>query len=92
MKENVGRIDRIVRSVLGTGLVAFGATSLREAPVVGVVAAVAGALVLESAVTRVCPLNAALGIDTRSRKERLVDGHLEPHHRRLILQRPRAMA
>lgn len=92
MKENVGLIDRIVRTVLGSGLLAVGASSLREAPVVGVVAAVAGALVLESAVTRVCPLNAALGIDTRSRKERLVDGHLDPAHKHLIIQRPRATA
>ena len=92
MKENVGFFDRVVRSVLGAGLVTIGATSLREAPVVGLVAAVAGALVLESAVTRVCPLNGALGIDTRSRQERLKDGHLEPGHKHLIIQRSRASA
>jgi hypothetical protein len=92
MTENVGRIDRIIRTALGTGLVAIGVTQLREAPVIGALAAVAGALVLESALTRVCPLNAALGIDTRSRREKLEDAHLEPHHKAMIFDRPKAMA
>lgn len=67
MKENVGTADRIVRSVAGPALIAAGYARLggRHGQPAGLAAMMAGALVVESAVTRVCPLNAALGIDTR---------------------------
>lgn len=67
MKENVGGADQILRTVAGpaliaTGLLRLGATRGRTS---GLLAIVTGALVLESAITRTCPVNAALGIDTR---------------------------
>jgi len=67
MKENVGSADRMVRSLVGPGLMALGYSRLggRQGRMAGIAAMVAGALVVESAITRVCPLNAALGIDTR---------------------------
>lgn len=73
MKENVGTVDRMLRTVVGSGLVAVGYTrwggNRGRGP--GLVAMIGGALLLESAVTRVCPINALLGIDTRD--ERLVE-------------------
>jgi uncharacterized membrane protein len=67
MKENVGTTDRVVRSVLGPALLVLGYRRLgaRRGRLAGLATMIAGTLVIESAVTRVCPLNAALGIDTR---------------------------
>ena len=75
MKENVGRIDRIVRFVVGPALVGVGYTRLGgyEGSLPGLAAMLVGALIVESAVTRVCPMNALLRIDTRSRRERTRD-------------------
>jgi hypothetical protein len=75
MKENVGRTDRIMRLALGPAMIALGYAGLggdRGRPA-GLATMLGGALVLESGVTRVCPLNAVLGIDTRSDAERLRD-------------------
>jgi uncharacterized membrane protein len=67
MKENVGTTDRVVRSVLGPALLVLGYRRLgaRRGRLAGLATMIAGTLVIESAVTRVCPLHAALGIDTR---------------------------
>lgn len=67
MHENVGTLDRTARLVAGPLLMGLGATKLggRHGRTRGLLALVAGALVLESAVTRVCPINRLLGIDTR---------------------------
>jgi Protein of unknown function (DUF2892) len=73
MRENVGRIDRMVRSVLGSSLFILGLYERRERPGLGIASAVAGAFLLESAITRVCPLNAAFRFDTRSPTERMRD-------------------
>ena len=66
VKENVGRADQAVRSILGPALIALGATRWggRRGRVAGLAAMIAGALVTETAVTRTCPLNALLGVDT----------------------------
>jgi hypothetical protein len=67
MQENVGTTDRLLRSFAGPALLAYGIARLggiRREPY-GIAALVGGALILESAITRVCPLNALLGIDTR---------------------------
>jgi hypothetical protein len=67
MQENVGRTDRIVRSIVGPAVAGFGIDQLRRGNLVlGGIGIAVGALVTESAVTRVCPMNALLGIDTRS--------------------------
>jgi hypothetical protein len=70
MKENVGKLDRSMRSVLGPLLMAVGYTLLRgrQGRPAGLAALVGGALVIDSAITRVCPLNAALGVDTREKR------------------------
>jgi hypothetical protein len=67
MKENVGPEDRAVRMLVGPALMALGYTRLggRAGELAGLAAMIGGALVIESAITRVCPLNALLGIDTR---------------------------
>lgn len=67
MKENVGRADQIMRSIVGPGLVALGYSKLggdygRPA---GLLTMLAGWSVIESAITRTCPINALLGLDTR---------------------------
>lgn len=77
MRENVGRIDRLIRAVIGPGLAVLGIAQLDERRVLGVISLVAGAMVTESAVTRVCPLNAALGLDTRTQTERLRDSRVD---------------
>lgn len=71
MKENVGRVDQIVRGVVGSALLAAGLGPLagRRGEPLGLFSMVLGALTLESAVTRVCPMNRVLGFDTRSKEE-----------------------
>lgn len=68
MHENVGDRDRALRWVAGPALMGLGLTVLgaRSGRPLGLAATVAGALLVESAITRVCPANAALGIDTRA--------------------------
>jgi uncharacterized membrane protein len=70
MKENVGNRDRWMRSIVGPAMLAIGYSVLRgrRGRLPGLATMIGGALVAESAVTRVCPLNAALGIDTRERR------------------------
>jgi hypothetical protein len=64
MKENVGRRDQIVRSMVGPALLAIGYGLLNRNRGAGATALVWGAMVTETAITRVCPINALLGIDT----------------------------
>lgn len=75
MKENVGKLDRIVRSVMGPSLVVLGYSRLggSKGHPVGLLSMIAGAGVIESAITRVCPLSRALGIDTRSEAQAFDD-------------------
>jgi len=75
MKENVGRIDRSIRFVIAPALAAFGYSKLggRKGRLPGLAAIVAGAALLDSAITRVCPMNRLLHIDTRTRRERARD-------------------
>jgi hypothetical protein len=67
MKENVGREDRLVRFVTGPIVFAIGYGRLggRQGRSLGLATMIAGVLIVESAITAVCPLNAALGVDTR---------------------------
>jgi uncharacterized membrane protein len=67
MKENVGDTDRALRGIVGPAMMALGFSrwGAKRGRLLGLAAMVAGALVVESAITRVCPLNRALGIDTR---------------------------
>lgn len=75
MRENVGKLDRATRSVVGPSLILAGVSVLggaRGRPL-GLLSMIAGATILESAITRVCPLNAALKVDTRSPQQKLQD-------------------
>ena len=62
---NMGQADRVVRAVIGTGLVACSLWRLsrgsRTLPVLGLLA---GATFLVTSATRSCPIYAALGIST----------------------------
>lgn len=73
MRENVGRTDRILRTIVGPSLIALGAVELLRSRLLGTLSIVTGTLVLESAITRVCPVNSLLGIDTRSSTEKVRD-------------------
>jgi hypothetical protein len=66
MKENVGPKDRVARSLLGPSLIVLALTRFgaRRGRLAGLAALVGGALVLDSAITKTCPLNAAIGIET----------------------------
>ena len=75
MKENVGSIDRAARSVLGPAMLVLGYSSLGggKGKPLGLLTMMAGVSLIESAITRVCPLSALLGIDTRSTQEKIRD-------------------
>lgn len=70
MKENVGKKDRLIRSFTGPALLGVGYTVLegRKGRAAGLAVMITGALLLESALTKVCPVNAFLGIDTREKR------------------------
>lgn len=70
MKENVGNKDRVIRSIAGPLLIGVGYAVLggHKGRVAGLAAMVAGTLISESALTRVCPVNGILGIDTREKQ------------------------
>ncbi|UPV72862.1 DUF2892 domain-containing protein [Halorussus limi] len=64
-QKNVGGIDRIVRGVLGTWLIAVAISAfLDEKRVTAATAAIAGAGLLRNAQAQHCGGNALLGIDT----------------------------
>lgn len=69
MRENVGGADRAIRAVAGPALMLLGYTRWggREGAPVGLLLMLGGALLAESALTRVCPVNEALGVDTARR-------------------------
>jgi hypothetical protein len=71
MQENVGGADRVFRAIAGPGLMVAGLTMLgaRKGRVPGLTALVGGALLGETAITKVCPLNAAIGIDISGRSD-----------------------
>ena len=69
MRENVGGADRAMRALAGPALMLLGYTKWGggEGAPVGLLLMLGGALVTETAITRVCPLNEALGVDTARR-------------------------
>ena len=70
MKENVGKKDRLIRTVAGPALMGLGYFLLggNRGRIGGLATIVTGTLVAESALTKVCPVNALLGVDTREKK------------------------
>lgn len=73
MRENVGGLDRAWRAVAGPALVAlgYGRWGGRDGTLPGLLAMLSGVLLTETAITRVCPLNEVLTIDTARRDLRL---------------------
>ena len=71
MKENVGQKDQMIRSLIGPGLIILGYFFLKgkKGNLGGLTSMVAGTLISESAITKVCPVNEFLGIDTREKKK-----------------------
>ena len=71
MKENVGKEDQLIRSIAGPALMGIGYFALggNKGKLAGLAAIVAGTLIAESALTRVCPVNEFFGIDTRKKKK-----------------------
>jgi len=69
MRENVGGADRLVRAAAGPALLLLGYARWggRDGELPGLLAMLGGALITETAVTRVCPLNEVLGVDTARR-------------------------
>jgi hypothetical protein len=67
MSENVGRLDRVIRGVLGPALIAggYGLLGGRRGRCGGLLAMLAGALVTETALTRTCALYSLLGVDSK---------------------------
>lgn len=65
LPRNVGGADRVVRGVLGIWLAVVAvAAYLDDRPTTAAVAGVAGAGLLQNAVTGFCGCNALFGIDT----------------------------
>lgn len=66
MKENVGKNDRMIRSFIGPALMGIGYTALggRKGKLAGLAVIITGVVLLESAITKVCPVNDMLGIQT----------------------------
>jgi hypothetical protein len=74
MKENVGRTDQRIRSIVGPFLILAGYRTLkkRHRRTIALAAMIGGALILESAITRTCPINDLIGIDTRESLKKLI--------------------
>jgi Protein of unknown function (DUF2892) len=69
MKENVGTIDLVVRSVLGVGILAYLAKDgvFHPGSIPGIVVA---AILIATAVLRYCPLYQLLGFTTSNPRDR----------------------
>jgi hypothetical protein len=66
MKENVAGAERALRATIGPALIAWGWMVLAPARHKSgpVALMLTGALVTETALTKVCPVSAVVGIDT----------------------------
>jgi hypothetical protein len=66
VRENVGGADRITRALLEPALIGLGLTRLgaRRGSPLGLLSLVGGALIAETAITRVCPLSGVPGVDS----------------------------
>lgn len=70
MNANVGTIDRVLRLVLGLGLVAWGLGYVPDvaAPEWGLIAAIVGGVLAITAVFGICPAYSILGLSTCGRR------------------------
>ena len=63
MKPNMGTVDRIIRAIVGIALIAAFPLELLQGTI-GMIAMVAGAVLLITAALRWCPPYTLLGINT----------------------------
>jgi uncharacterized membrane protein len=68
MQTNEGRIDRIVRAVVGVALIA-GALAVGIGSVGGIILVVVGGVLAVTAATGFCPLYRVLGLSTASARK-----------------------
>jgi hypothetical protein len=75
MEKNVGRADQVARLMAGPALLILGYSRMggREGRTLGLLAMMSGVSLIESAITRICPVSALLGIDTRTTHEKVSD-------------------
>lgn len=68
MKENVGKTDRALRGIFGPLLVLAGYSRMKSGKggMLGGLGMLLGTALTETAITRVCPLNKLMGIDSRT--------------------------
>lgn len=67
MQENIGRVDQVIRGLVGATFLALGykVFGAQRGKVGGLISMIAGALVTESALTRVSFFNRLFRIDSR---------------------------
>jgi hypothetical protein len=63
MKPNMGTVDRVIRAIVGIALIAAFALELLQGTI-GMIALVAGVVLLITAALRWCPPYTLLGINT----------------------------
>lgn len=70
MKENIGKEERMIRSIAGPALIGLGLIALggHKGKIGGLLSMIAGTLITETAITKVCPVNHFFGVDTRKTK------------------------
>lgn len=66
MKPNMGTLDRVIRAIVGIALIAAFLLELLQGTV-GIIALVAGVVLLVTAALRWCPPYTLLGINTGAR-------------------------
>jgi hypothetical protein len=69
MKKNVCGIERLIRAIVGGALVAFYITGAVTGTW-GIIATIAGCILLLTALTSYCPINSLLGINHCKEKEK----------------------
>lgn len=68
MRKNIGTGDRLIRAILGAGLIYYAMSNLPGSDVWMVPAGIVGAIVLLTALVGWCPLYKLLGMNSNGRK------------------------
>jgi len=69
MKANLGSIERVIRFIIGAGLIAIGVTFGYES-LGGIVAIIVGIILILTAVIKFCPIWFGFGISTNKKCNR----------------------
>lgn len=84
--KNIGGADTAIRTVLGSLFIVWAAVVADSHPALALGAALVATVILVTAIAGVCPLYAALGLDTRARPRpqaqprQRIDARHEPAH------------